>query len=107
MFETISPLDAKAMIENDGVLLIDVREKDEFHDHHIPYALNLPLSRLAEDWAKLDFSAHSKIIFHCLKGGRSAKACQYASGLQTMPNTVFYNLEGGITAWADNNLITI
>jgi rhodanese-related sulfurtransferase len=77
------------------VMLVDVREDEEFADEHIPGALHLPLSRL--DPLTLRFEAGGRrIVLHCLSGGRSAKAgiCLRSAG-----HTDITHLRGGLLAW--------
>ncbi|MBQ6527537.1 MAG: rhodanese-like domain-containing protein [Clostridia bacterium] len=56
--------------ETPGAILMDVREKEEYAQGHIPGAVNLPLSRLPE--IKVDRTA--SLFLYCLRGMRSFKA---------------------------------
>ncbi len=92
-------LDAMAA---ERVVLIDVREPDEFAAERIAGALPFPLSSL--DPGKLPVAAGRCIVLQCGSGVRSAKAvalCQQA-GLE-----VDQHLSGGLKAWKGAGLPTI
>lgn len=55
-------------------VLLDVREKDEYEEGHIPQAINLPLSRLESDCEKVLTDKDKKIFVYCLSGARSGQA---------------------------------
>ena len=75
-----------------GAVLLDVRERDEYAQGHIPGGVNLPLSELEEGAASLDKDA--PLFVYCLSGGRSSRA---AAMLKAMGFTV--KDIGGISAW--------
>ena len=77
-------------------VLIDVREGFEYEIARIPGAKLIPLGELPSRMSELDSA--DEIVLHCKTGGRSGKA------LKLLREAVFaklYNVEGGITAWAD------
>jgi rhodanese-related sulfurtransferase len=51
-------------------VLIDVREKDEFAEGHIPGAFNVPLSSIQEITADKE----APLFVYCLRGSRSKSA---------------------------------
>ncbi len=55
------------------ILIIDVREEDEFEAGHIPGAINQPLSRFHDAC----FPENSDIVFYCRSGYRSQIAIEY------------------------------
>ena len=66
-------IDHAAMVQavEGGVPIVDVRERHEFDNGHIPGAVNLPLSRFSPD----DLPAHDgPVILVCQAGGRSLRA---------------------------------
>ena len=75
--------------------LIDVRERWEYDTGHLPGAVNIPMSELAQRLAEIPRAAGA--VFICRSGGRSLRACTMAleAGV-TSPA----NLEGGLLAWA-------
>ena len=77
----------------DGVRLVDVREPAEWHDHHVPYAVHVPLATIPERLAEFD---GDPTYVMCKVGGRSARACEFAEAHGK--NVV--NVTGGTIAWA-------
>lgn len=59
--------------ENDGALLLDVREEDEFAEGHIEGAKNLPLSKINQA-EKILKNKDQDIYVYCRSGARSGKA---------------------------------
>lgn len=67
----IMPLELRMMMdtEPDSVMLVDVRDPEEFAEGHIPGAINLPLNNFAAGSGVLD--KEKKIVVYCNSGGRS------------------------------------
>lgn len=80
----------------DQVVLIDVREPNEFTGElgHIENAQLLPLRSLPETLGSL--AKDKTIVFVCRSGGRSAQATAFA--LESGYSKV-YNLAGGMLHW--------
>lgn len=70
-----------------GAVLLDVREKDEYNNGHIPESKNLPLSTI-KDAAKLIRDYDTPIFVYCLSGARSSQATSYLTrmGYNTVTN---------------------
>ena len=84
-----------AALEN--VVVIDVREIDEYLEGHVPGAINLPLSSFAETY---DQVAHEDTVYViCAAGGRSARACEFISQQAEYESSQFVNVLGGTNAW--------
>ncbi len=81
------------------VVLLDVREDDEWAAGHAPGAMHMALGRL--DPTALD--PHTPIIAICRSGARSGKATARlaAAGLSVR------NMAGGMTAWQQSGLPVI
>jgi rhodanese-related sulfurtransferase len=78
------------------IVIVDVRRPDEFHGEtgHIPGAISIVLDTLPQ---RLDEIPKDKtVVFVCLIGGRSARACAFAAA-HGFTNVV--NMEGGMNAW--------
>ncbi len=93
------------MIEDhDDLLIVDVREADEYHRGHLPGALLIPRGLLegAADttckWRveRLRAARERTVVLYCQNGSRSALA---ADTLQQMGFEKVYNLAGGIEMW--------
>ena len=76
----------------DSVLLLDVREDDEWQAGHARTAVHMPLSRLDVSAVPTD----RPVIAICRSGNRSGKAA--AALAQAGIDVV--NMTGGMTAWA-------
>ena len=78
---------------DEGAVLLDVREPDEWHAGHAPNAVHVPLAALAASINELDKG--QPIVAVCRVGGRSERAA--AVLLQRGYDAV--NLAGGMQAW--------
>jgi rhodanese-related sulfurtransferase len=95
-FKTITPAEFdERRRRGDALLLIDVREPEEFELARIEGARLLPLSRFNEWAASLD--AEDEIVFMCHHGIRSAQTCAF---LARQGFRKLYNLAGGIDRWS-------
>lgn len=101
------------MVENhEDMLVVDVREPDEFALGHIPGALNIPRGLLegAADPSykhRIDVLCDAReraVILYCQTGGRSAMA---ADTLTQMGFAKAWNLAGGIELWDAEGLPVI
>jgi rhodanese-related sulfurtransferase len=79
----------------EGVLLLDVREADEWTAGHAPNALHIPMSELSGRLGELPQDDNLFVI--CRSGGRSARVTAYlnANGWDAV------NVAGGMRTWAD------
>lgn len=98
--EEITPEEANDRIAKGQVILIDVREVNEFAQARIPGALLHPLSEF--DPAALPCSPDRPVLFHCAGGKRSAMAAeQYRAHVGCDQVT---HIAGGIGAWIQSGL---
>ena len=79
------------------VVILDVREADEYALCHIDGALHIPLSEVSADHETLAPRRGESIYIYCHHGMRSLQACQllHDGGFERV-----YNIQGGIDAWA-------
>ena len=98
-FKNITVVQLQAMIKQDGLRLVDVRTDAEVARGKISQGESLPLHLLPLKLGGMNKS--STTVFYCQMGGRSAQAAAFAvaNGF-----TDVYNLQGGITAWAQAGL---
>lgn len=77
----------------DGAVLVDVREPQEYAEAHVPGAVLIPMGRLPGATAELDRSEPIHLI--CRSGHRSAVMCEVlaAQGFDAI------NVAGGTLAW--------
>ena len=93
----ITPVDLKKRMDaGDDVLVLDVREPNEYQINRIPGSVLIPLGELPRRYAELP--KDRDIVAQCKMGGRSAKAVEF---LQTVGFKRVKNLRGGILEWID------
>jgi L-ascorbate metabolism protein UlaG (beta-lactamase superfamily)/rhodanese-related sulfurtransferase len=97
-FENADVQGFSELIENSGVVLLDVRTASEYAEGHIAGAVNIDQGQ--SDFmgkAKAAIPAGKKIAVYCRSGRRSANAAGKlaAEGYQCV------NLKGGIVAWKE------
>ena len=99
----ISPTEAAAKSESGEAVIVDVREKDEWDEEHIPDALHMSRGTIELDIEEKVADKNTLIICHCGGGGRSALA---AESLQKMGYKNVRSMAGGFKAWKDASLPT-
>ena len=92
----ISPTDVAVKMKSDNVVLVDVREKEEWDEGHIPDAIHLSRGTIELDIEEKVPDAETMIICHCGGGGRSALA---AESLQKMGYKNVRSMSGGFKTW--------
>lgn len=98
----VDPLRVKDMMDRQEVLLVDVRETDEWELERIAGAIHMPLSRFEP--TRLPEAPGKRLILHCHAGARSSKAAEilFRSG-----RTDVMHMLGGLTGWKIAGLDTI
>lgn len=87
---------AKEMVDTQDVIILDVREQDEYDSGHIPGAILLPVSTIDEDTATAVIpQKDSSVLVYCRSGNRSKTA---SSTLAELGYTSIYEF-GGINTW--------
>lgn len=99
----ISPEDAAAKLQNAEAVIVDVREKDEWDEEHIPHATHLSRGTIELDIEEKVSDPNALIVLHCGGGGRSALA---AESLQKMGYKNVRSMAGGFKAWKASGLPT-
>ena len=89
-------IDALEQRLGEGVLVVDVREVDEYADGHVAGAVLMPLATVPDKVDELPTDQPFLVI--CAMGGRSGRAVQFlrAQGLDAT------NVAGGTRAWTDS-----
>lgn len=77
-----------------GVVLLDVREEDEWSAGHAPEAMHIPMGEVPGRLGEIP--AEAQLLVVCKAGGRSARVVAYLD--QVGRSAV--NVEGGMAAWA-------
>jgi rhodanese-related sulfurtransferase len=92
----ISPQDAAARSKSGEAVIVDVRDKDEWDEGHIPAATHMSRGTIELDIEEKVPDPNAMIICHCGGGGRSALA---AESLQKMGYKNVRSMAGGFKAW--------
>jgi len=92
----ISPQDAVAKLKSGEAVIIDVRDKDEWDEGHIPAATHLSRGTIELEIEEKVPDPNAMIICHCGGGGRSALA---AESLQKMGYKIVRSMAGGFKSW--------
>jgi rhodanese-related sulfurtransferase len=89
---------AAAALLSDEVILLDVREDDEWAAGHAPQAVHLPMSRINAELASIP--TDKTVICVCHVGGRSAAVTEALN----RAGWTARNLIGGMDAWESAGL---
>ena len=95
-YQQISQEEAKEMMDTQEVIILDVREQDEYDSGHIPGAVLLPVGTIdKETAAEVIPEKDSTVLVYCRSGNRSKTA---SSALAELGYTNIYEF-GGINTW--------
>jgi sulfur-carrier protein adenylyltransferase/sulfurtransferase len=95
--DALSSTELKAELDRgDQVVIVDVREPQEFQINRLPGSILIPLGDLPKRYVELDPNAN--IVTQCKSGMRSAKAQEF---LRSKGFTKVRNLTGGVLGWVD------
>ena len=98
----ISPNEAASKVKGGEGVIIDVREKDEWEEGHVPGAIHLSRGTIELEIEEKVPDLNTTGICHC-GGGRSALA---AESLQKMGYKNVRSMAGGFKAWKEAGLPT-
>ena len=95
-YQQISQEEAKEMMDIQDVIILDVREQDEYDSGHIPGAVLLPVGTIDEETsAEVIPETDSTVLVYCRSGNRSKTA---SSTLAELGYSNIYEF-GGINTW--------
>ena len=95
-YHQITQEEAKEMMDTQEVIILDVREQDEYDSGHIPGAVLLPVGTSNEDTAaEVIPEMDATVLAYCRSGNRSKTA---AAALASLGYTKIYEF-GGINTW--------
>ncbi len=98
-YEDIDANAAISLMDEDNLIILDVREQKERKQGYIKGDLHIPLSDVKNQLSKLD--KNKSILVYCRSGSRSG----HIAGLLTRNEYEnVYNLKGGIQAWKRSKL---
>jgi rhodanese-related sulfurtransferase len=99
----ISSQDAAAKLNSGEAVIVDVRDRDEWDEGHIPGATHMSRGTIELDIEEKVPDPNAMIICHCGGGGRSALATE---SLQKMGYKNVHSMAGGFKAWKAAGLPT-
>ena len=95
-YQQISQEEAKEMMDTQEVIILDVREQDEYDSGHIPGAVLLPVGTINDETASAVIpEKDDTVLVYCRSGNRSKTASAALAGLGY---TNIYEF-GGINTW--------
>ena len=93
--KTLKPERVAELIRSHQVIVVDIREPDEFARRHIKGALSRPLSTF--EAAHLRIEPAKEVVFTCRTGMRTGANC---ARLAASVDGEAFILDGGVDAWA-------
>jgi sulfur-carrier protein adenylyltransferase/sulfurtransferase len=100
----VSVQDVQSRIQNNGVALLDVREKEEWDEGHLPGATFLPRGFLEVRVEKTVPEKEKPLIVYCAGGTRSAFA---AKTLQDLGYKDVVSMAGGYGEWKNAGMSVV
>ena len=95
-YQQISQEEAKEIMDPQEVIILVVREQNEYDSDHMPGAVLLPVGSIDEDTAaEVIPETDSTVLVYCRSGNRSKTA---SSTLANLGYTNIYEF-GGINSW--------
>lgn len=96
-YQQITQEEAKAMMDGQEVVILDVREQSEYDGGHIADAVLLPVGSIDEESAAAVIpEKDSTVLVYCRSGNRSKKASQ---ALADLGYTRVYEFDG-VNTWS-------
>jgi rhodanese-related sulfurtransferase len=90
---------AAALREQPDVVILDVREQNEWDEGHIPGAVFMPMGEVPSRLSEIP--TDKTVIVQCRSGNRSDQVTDY---LRNQGFTNVHNMSGGINAWQSAGL---
>ncbi|MCH4207295.1 MAG: rhodanese-like domain-containing protein [Solobacterium sp.] len=94
-YHKITAEEAKSMIDQGGVTIVDVRTQEEYDEKHIPGAVLVPVESIGDTMPEALPDKDAVLLVHCRTGVRSKKA---SDKLVKLGYTHVYDF-GGIVDW--------
>jgi rhodanese-related sulfurtransferase len=100
-FASLTPAGAVQLLNNEDVLVLDVREPSETAAGKIAKAIQIPVGAVKTRISELDKLKDKTLLVYCKTGARAGAACKELSqhGFDKV-----YNLNGGLQAWQEAHL---
>ena len=97
MINEISTASLHARLDDgESIILLVVRQPEEFAEKSIPNAILIPLGDLPDRVDEIEEFRDKEIVVICRSGNRSGQACMFLT-MNGFTHTV--NLKGGMLSW--------
>lgn len=100
-FAGLTPAGAVKLMNDQDVVVVDVREPSETVGGKIAKAIQIPFSSMSKRIGELEKHKNKTLLVYCKTGARSGAACRELS--KSGFDKVF-SLNGGIAAWQEAHL---
>ncbi len=100
-YKKITPASAVSLMNNNEVVVIDVREQKEFNTGHIGNSRHIPLDKITDRAGELEKLKEKPLLITCKTGARSDLAC---IKLTKLGFSNLHSLETGIDGWQEASL---
>jgi sulfur-carrier protein adenylyltransferase/sulfurtransferase len=101
--DEVTPAQARELVVDDGIAVVDVRERDEWDEGHLPGAIHIPRGSLESRIEQAVPDHGVQVLLYCAAGNRSAFA---ARTLRELGYENVASLTGGFTDWKRNGFPT-
>ena len=88
VIQTLNSEEVSEIIQDESLIIIDVRTEEEYESGHIEKAINIPYTEIE---SKVNYDKNQAIAVYCRTGVRSSEA---AKTLEKMGYTKIYDLGG-------------
>ena len=99
--KTVSSQQLTNLINQEGAVVVDVRDSKEFREGHITESRNIPFSSLKDNLVQLDKFKDKPVVLVCKIGQHAGAAGKI---LSTSGFKDVRRLSGGITTWKSDGL---
>jgi sulfur-carrier protein adenylyltransferase/sulfurtransferase len=99
--EEVDASQAQELIASESASVVDVRERDEWDEGHLPGAVHVPRGNLESRIERAVPDKSQQVLVYCAAGNRSAFA---AKSLEELGYENVVSLAGGFTDWKRNGL---
>ena len=98
---SVSAQELVNLVNREDAVIVDVRDKKEFDQGHIPHAVNIPYASIDSRMSELDDFKERPIVLACKMGQHSGPA---GTALRKQGFVNVSRLSGGIAEWRNQNL---
>ena len=97
----VGTLDATRLMNQQGSLVLDVRDATEYAAGHLPRARHIPLGELSNRIGEIGKYKDKPVLVTCRTGMRAGAAAKVLKGAGF---SAVYQLKGGLGAWQQASL---